>query len=176
MRQIETMQRADLQVDVIDIPELCIRNIAARLPRDEVGVAFLHFADDCGYLTVTRQGVLHVIRRIDHGRRSLKEAATDSLMLTDRIGSISLEIQRSVEYYESHYGCRPVAELILGPGDWPDGFTEALMEHLGINVGQFSLDALFTMDNALDPQQQGDCLLAVGAALRSDSLESAVAA
>ncbi len=175
LRQIETMQRAELQMDVIDIPELCLRNIAARLPQDEEGVAFLHFADDCGYLTVTRRGVLHIVRRIDHGRRSLEEAETDSLMLADRIAGVSLEVQRSLDYYESHYDCRPVAELVLGPGAWPDGFAEALMEHLGISISQLALDALFTMDSELPAEEQADCLLAVGAALRSEPLKSVVA-
>ncbi len=67
-RQIERTRTADLHMDVIEIPELCIRNIAVCLPQDANGVAFLHFTDDCGYLTITRKGVLYMIRRIESRR------------------------------------------------------------------------------------------------------------
>ena len=116
LRQIELMKQAGLDMDVIDIPELCIRNIAVLLPQDEDGVAFLHFAKDCGYLTITRKGVLHMTRRLETGWRELTSGETDDFTLQERVAGISLEVQRSLDYYESHYDCRPITEIILGPG------------------------------------------------------------
>ena len=168
LKQIEVMQQADLPMDVIDIPELCMRNIAARLPQDEDGVAFLHLAEGCGHLVVTRKGVLHIIRRIDIGRRGLDEAAGEALMLQDRIGAIALEVQRSLDYYESHYDCRPITELVLGPGNWPDALPAALTQNLGLSVSRVNLEDLCNMEEELSLEDQGHCLLAVGAALRTD--------
>jgi MSHA biogenesis protein MshI len=168
LQQIELMKRADLQMDVIDIPELCIRNIAVLLPQDEYGVAFLHFTENCGYLTITRKGILHMTRRLETGRRALAAASTDEFALQERIAGISLEIQRSLDYYESHYDCRPITEITLGPGADLDTLPAALNEHLGFAVNQINLDDLFTLEDDLSTEQQGDCLLAVGAALRSD--------
>ena len=85
LRQIELMNRADLQMDVIDIPELCIRNIAVLLPQDADGIAFLHLTEDCGYLTITRKGVLHMTRRLETGRRALAEASADQFALQERM-------------------------------------------------------------------------------------------
>jgi MSHA biogenesis protein MshI len=167
LQQIELMKQADLRMDVIDIPELCIRNIAVLLPRDADGVAFLHFIEDCGYLTITRKGVLHLTRRLDTGRRALA-ASTDEFTLQERIAGIALEVQRSLDYYESHYDCRPVTEITLGPGADLDTLPAALTEHLGLTVNQIRLDELFSLEDDIPADQQGQCLLAVGAALRSD--------
>ncbi len=168
LQQIELMEQADLRLDVIDIPELCIRNIAVMLPQDADGVAFLHFADDCGYLTITRQCFLHLTRRLEAGRRALAIASTDEFTMQERIAGISLEVQRSLDYYESHYDCRPVTELILGPGADLDSLPAALTEHLGLTVTQIALDNLFQLEDDVSAEEQGGCLLAVGAALRSD--------
>lgn len=170
LQQIEAMERADLQLDVIDIPELCLRNIAVMLPQDEYGVALLHFAEDCGYLTITRKGVLHLMRRLDTGRQALTNAAGDAFALQERLDGISLEVQRSLDYYESHYDCRPITEIILGPGTELDALPASLAEHLDLTVSRLALDDLFCMEDELSPEEQGDCLLAVGAALRADAV------
>lgn len=167
LREIEVMEQADLSLDVIDIPELCIRNIAVELPQDADGVAFLHFTEDCGYLTITRKGVLHLMRRLDTGRRDLR-ASGDEFSLQERIAGISLEVQRSLDYYESHYDCRPVTEIVLGPGGDLDGLSAALTEHLGLAVNQIDLGDLFELDGDVSAEDQGSCLLAIGAALRSE--------
>jgi len=176
LAQVELMRQAELTMDVIDIPELCMRNIAALLPQDEYGAAFLHLAEDCGHLIVTRKGVLHIIRRIDIGRRGLEEAVGEALMLQDRIGAIALEVQRSLDYYESHYDCRPITELVLGPGNWPDALPAALTQNLGLSVSRVALDDLCSMEEELSPADQGHCLLAVGAALRSELPDQPAAA
>lgn len=175
LRQIELMKRADLQMDVIDIPELCIRNIAVLLPQDADGVAFLHLAEDCGYLTITRKGVLHMTRRLEIGRRALAEASSDEFALQERMASISLEVQRSLDYYESHYDRRPVTEVILGPGAGLDALPAALTEHLGLTVNRIDLNDLFSLEDKLSVEDQGACFIAIGAALRSDQTAQAAA-
>lgn len=169
LQHVDLANQADLHMDVIDIPELCIRNIAVRLPQDKNGVAFMHLVEECGFLTVTRQGVLHLIRRIDTGNRLLAEAAHDAFLLQERIAGIALEVQRSLDYYESHYDCQPITEIVLGPGVAVDSLESALAEQLGLTVNPFRLDDLFRMENDLSIEEQGNCLLAVGAALRSDT-------
>ena len=175
LQQIELMQQADLHLDVIDIPELCIRNIAVLLPQDANGVAFLHFAEDCGYLTITRKGILHLTRRFEFGRRDLVHA-DDDFTLQERIAGISLEVQRSLDYYESHYDCRPVTEVFVGPGPDLQALPAALGEHLGLTVSQIDFTDLFQLENEVSAEEQGDCLLAIGAALRpGSSAQQAVA-
>jgi len=168
LQQINLMKRADLNMDVIDIPELCIRNIAALLPQDNDGVAFLHFTADVGYLTITRKGVLHIMRRLETGRRTLADASGDEFAMQERIADIALEIQRSLDYYESHYDCRPIADIVLAPGADLQPISKSLTEHLDLSVNQIAFDDLFQMEKDVSTEEQRSCLLAVGAALRND--------
>jgi len=167
---IELLHGAGLSLDVIDIPELCTRNIATLLPQDADGVAFLHFTDDHGILTVTRQGVLYLIRRIEKGRTAINSVSADDFERTELISTIVLETQRSLHYYESHFDRRPVRELVLAPGSDMGGLAESLNEQLGLTVSSLDLNELFEMQSAVSPDEQAECLLAVGAALRFELL------
>ncbi len=196
----ELLQGAGFALDTIDIPELCTRNIATLLPQDADGVAFFHFTETHAILTVTRRGVLYLIRRIDIGRRAIKSASTvdvtsadlelsavleiarspddhdgysgftaDSTR-TELVSAIVLEIQRSLDYYEGHFDSGPPTELVLAPGSDIGGLAQMLNEQLGLTVSNLDFNKLFEMESALSPKEQGACLLAVGAALRSESL------
>ena len=50
-----TFERQFRRFDVIDIPELCQRNLAALLPQDAKGVAFLLIRDDFAQLVHDRR-------------------------------------------------------------------------------------------------------------------------
>jgi MSHA biogenesis protein MshI len=176
LRQVDAMQQADLMMDVIDIPELCVRNIAVLLRQDVDGVAFLHFAEECGYLTITRKGVLHLTRHLDTGRRAIEAALSDDFTLQELVGGIALEVQRSLDYYESHYDCRPVTQIALGPGAGLDALPAAMTEHLGLAVEMVTFEDLFSLENEISAERQGISLLAVGAALRAGQAAQGVTA
>lgn len=165
---VAKVKRAGLKPDAIDLPELCMRNIAVRLPQDSRGVAFLHFTETCGLLTITRGGVLYLIRRIDIGQVALDETpGTQSREAL--IPAICLELQRSLDYYETHYDCRPVTDLVMGPGSGIGALQNALREQLGLEVSTLDLADLFDIGQPLSADTQHECLLAVGAALRSET-------
>lgn len=164
--QATRVNSSGFNLEVIDIPELCIRNVAGLLPQDTQGVAFLHFAPDYGILTVTRGGLLHLVRRIEFGRSSLESLQGDDFASRELMSGISLEIRRSLDYYESHYDQRQISELVLGPGLAVDAVGNVLTEELGLNVHSLDLNDYFDMEQPLEPADQGNCLLAVGAALR----------
>jgi len=162
---VAQLKQAGLTPDVIDLPELCMRNIAVRLPQDNRGVAFLHFTEACGLLTITRGGVLYLVRRIDVGQVALDETpGTQSREAL--IPKICLELQRSLDYYETHYDCRPVTDLRMGPGSGIGALQAALHDQLGLDVSTLDLADLFHISEPLSEETQHECLLAVGAALR----------
>ncbi len=163
---ISLVRRAGFSLDVISIPELSARNIATLLPQDATGVAFLHLTEDHGILTVSRDGLLYMIRRIDRGRRSLRDAG-DDFSRAEVIATIVLEVQRSLDYYESHFDRQPLADLVLAPGSDLCGLADSLGEQLGVSVSCLDLGHLFEMQNSLSVEEQGDNLLAIGAALRA---------
>ncbi len=165
---VARVRAAGLKLDTIDLPELCMRNLAVRLPQDQDGVAFLHFTDEHGLLTITRQGVLYLVRRIEVGRLQLDMTPTTQVN-TGLIPSICLELQRSLDYYEAHYDLPSIGELVLGPGTAVAGLGEAIAGQLGLTVSTLDLAGLFELDEELDQEQQKACLFAAGAALRTDA-------
>ncbi len=166
---IELLQSAGFSLDVIDIPELCTRNVATQLPQDADGVAFLHLMDSYGILTVTRQGVLYLVRRIERGRSALNAASKDEFARTELVSTIALEIQRSLDFYESNFDRRQLSELVIAPGSDIGGLADSLNGQLGLTVSSLDLDNLAEMPAPVSLEDQGECLLAIGAALRSES-------
>ncbi|MCW8972339.1 MAG: pilus assembly protein PilM, partial [Gammaproteobacteria bacterium] len=73
---INLLEEERLNLSIIDIPELAMRNIASLLPEDESGVAMLYLTHEGGLLTMTRQKDLFLARRLDIGLRQLSAFAS----------------------------------------------------------------------------------------------------
>lgn len=175
-----------LDLQFIDIPELAQRNISALLPEDFVGVAVLNLQATHGLLTITHEGELYLSRVIDIGYEHLEiheqdPVVSDGLSLEDapsefdnNINKIVLEIQRSLDYYESHYGKPAIGNLIIAPmeNELPT-LNDQLEKNLGVVVRSLSLDEIIDTTTELDDEIQAKCFNAVGAALRQAAEVSA---
>jgi MSHA biogenesis protein MshI len=171
-RRVDAVSAAGLQLDAIDIPEMCLRNIANCLPEEEQGVALLHLEEEHGTLILSRGGVLYLIRRIDTGRRAVRALCEGEISLGDVVSDIALEVQRSLDYFESHYDQRPITQIVLGPGV-PQSFPAMLGEQLGLPVAALDLNAVLDVAQPIPVEQQPAAIMAVGAALRSAAVEAA---
>ncbi len=169
-RCTELFKRAGVQLRAIDIPEMVIRNIAALLPEDASGVVFLYLDEDTGLITLTRQDVLYLSRRIDRGQSAIRGLAPDGRLgpgLEGWLDSIIIEIQRSLDYYESHYAQPPVSGLVISPlQESVAGLSDYLAGQLGISVRILDLNSLVDSSTPIPDELQGVCLPALGAALR----------
>ena len=151
--------------DVIDIPELCLRNLSALLPQDEQGVALLALAEGFAQLVITCQGVLYLARRIDLARRS-EVLSLDGDADTE---ALSVELQRSLDYYESHYDRAPIADIIVASGDErAERLRAPLAAATGRAVQSFDVHELFEVAADVEPDTRFLGLVALGAALRSE--------
>lgn len=153
--------------DVIDIPELCLRNLSSLLPQDEKGVALLVLEQNSAHLVLTRQGVLYLTRRIDLSRSfSLSEGSDIDA------SALALELQRSLDYYESNYDHPPIAEMAIAPAnDRAAELAAALKNESSLRINLLDLNSLLDAPNGLPAQITWPMLLALGAALRTDTVE-----
>lgn len=173
-QRIDYLVEAGLNLEVIDIPELALRNIAALLPEDVNGVALVYIDQNQGLITVTRQETLYLSRHLRFGYDSLPDTAIhshDQEALDTWLDGIIIEVQRSLDYYESHFSQPHVSGLVITPGvrDIP-GMTEYLSQQLAIPVRYLVVNELIDTSIAIDQQLQSHCLLAIGAALRHESM------
>jgi MSHA biogenesis protein MshI len=153
--------------DVIDIPELCLRNLSALLPQDERGVALLALGEGFAQLVITCQGVLYLARRIDLARR----AEVLSLDGNGDGDALSVELQRSLDYYESHYDRPAIADIfVASEGERASPLIGPLGAATGRNVQMFDVRELFEVADGVEPDTHYQGLITLGAALRSDRL------
>ena len=165
-QQTELLTGAGLKLDVVDIPELALRNLAALLPEDIAGVVTLYLERESGLITITRQSTLYLSRRVDIGYGHLGESIEKAQSRLDRI---VVEIQRSLDYYESHFSQPAVTNVVIAPLPSPiTGMDQYLAGQLGINVRLLDINSLIDMDEPLDNVVQSGCFLAIGAALREE--------
>lgn len=154
-------------LEVIDVPELALRNISARLESENRGLACLSFDHGGGLLVVTYKGELYASRRIEISLDQLAKADLErKQQLFERIG---LELQRSLDAFDRQYSFISLPRLLIAPRPELAGLLDYLATTLYLPVELLDLgQALDLSDCPLlqQPQQQSRFLLAIGAALR----------
>jgi MSHA biogenesis protein MshI len=164
-KRVDLLDAAGIHLDVIDIPEMAQRNLAALLPEDVKGVVLLSFTPGAGLITITKQAEIYLSRNIDIGLSTFEQAA-DRNGLFDRI---VLEVQRSLDYFDSHFRQAPVGHLVLAPlpREIP-GLVDHLKANLNVAVSIMDLTKLLDCRVEIASAQQAVCLGALGAALRQE--------
>lgn len=151
----------------IDIPELCLRNLSAELPQDAKGVAMLALNERFAQLVITRQGVMYLTRRIDTLRGLDPQARGDI-----DAGSLALELQRSLDYYESHYDQSPIGELVIAPADdRARRLAGALKNETSLRISVLDVREVFNVYKTGELITDWPSLMALGAALRIETVE-----
>ncbi len=179
--RIDLLEDAGANLQYIDIPEMAQRNIAALLAEDAQGLATLSFSHDTGLLTLTREHNLYLARELEQGEQILipvpevLEGSTGMALegpapdLQRAVDSIVLEVQRSLDYFESHFTLPPITRLAVGGRirEMP-GLADALSTQLGLQIIEIDFNQLLVTDTPLDAALQARCHLAIGLALRDE--------
>ena len=153
----------------IDIPELCLRNLSALLPQDQKGVAVVALGAGFAQLVVTRQGVMYLTRRIDTGGRFETRAAAPDQPID--AGSLALELQRSLDYYESQYDQTPIGDLVIAPAnDQARQLAAALKSEIGLRISVLDVRETFSVHKSGELVTDWPSLMALGAALRVEQV------
>ena len=177
---IQLFEDKRINLQYVDIPELAQRNISSLLPEDFIGVALLNLLANHSLLTITHEGELYLSRVIDIGYEHLEtqevisnnndglSLESETSELENNISKIVLEIQRSLDYYESHYGKPTIGNLVIAPleNNIPS-LNDLLKQDLGVSVRSLDLDEIVDVNSHLDVELQAKCFNAIGAALRN---------
>ena len=158
--------------NAIDIPELCLRNLSALLPQDTKGVAMLAVNEGFAQLVVTRQGVMYLTRRIDTSRGGgFNPHAPQRGEQSIDAATLALELQRSLDYYESHYDQTPIGDLVIAPATAKvQQLAVDLKNETSLRIAVLDARELFNVYKPGELVTDWPCLMALGAALRNDSV------
>lgn len=163
--KVARLSRAGFAPRIVDIPEMAQRNLASLLPEDRNGVLMLSLDEADGLITVSRGGVLYFSRRLPVGRAGLAGPEGDGMM-----ERVVLEVQRSLDYHDSHFDDPPVAAVVLAPlPETLHRLYDALVAGLAQPVRWF--DPAESLDWRRPPPELSPlCLAVLGAALREEEV------
>ena len=169
---VELLEGSGLELAVIDIPELVMKNITTRFVNDDHGVAFMDLRRTGSTMNISREGNLYLTRRINTQLDPDVMQAPDWDQMKDRL---VLEIQRSLDYYESQMGKGQITQIIIAPRQQDsDAMASALDDLLAARVESLNLRGFMQSGQDFDSKAQQICLAAVGATLRGASVEKRV--
>lgn len=167
--RIRLFDEAKIRLDVIDIPEMAQRNIAALFERADRALVVLAFDDDGGLMTFTAGGELYLSRRIEIGARQLLDADQDlRRQYRDRVET---ELHRSLDYFDRQYNQLPVDMVLVCVPD-KTGLVEFLDSELDISVQKLDLSQVMDISAVpalADSEFVARALTTLGAALRQET-------
>ena len=159
----QLVRQAGLHMASIDITEMAFRNLGSLAGAEGMNLALLRLRTSEGLICIQNGTDLYMARRIEQG---LARAAQD-------LSSTTLEIQRSLDYFESQLGKGYINRLMLLPMK-QDGERayQGLASGLAVKLQRLDLRELFPGQpgTEMSEAQQAFCIGAVGAALRQDAV------
>lgn len=161
---VSMIEECGLVLDSIDVPELVLRNLAAHFVGDSDGAAFMDLRGSGSTMNITRAGDLYLSRRINSKLDSNIMQSPDWVAIKARL---ILEIQRSLDYYESQMGLPAINTLVLVQRRH-DGsaLADSLSQELTTRVRVLDLEEGLSSDVRLPPELQQVASIAIGATLR----------
>jgi MSHA biogenesis protein MshI len=139
------INESGLNLNIIDIPELALRNIAALSPQEknQKNMGIIDVGKSRTTLFLLQDSQIHFIRQIEWEEKQ-------------GIEKLSSEIHRSLDYYENELGHSSIQQFYLSPAY--QIFSPALKENLSLDMYELDWDKL----------KDKRCLVAVGGALRQE--------
>ena len=170
---IELCDELEIELVEVGISELArARLLKGRDALEGLGIAYLHLEEKKGQIDLLENGNLYLTRGIDIGYSMLDQGQSEGDLTLDnssQVDSLTLDIQRSLDYYESQLGKSGVSRLfVLTATPLSDLVYASLSEKLPVRVEPFCLDRLVTGE--LDFSTFMDsCSVAVGATLGGEN-------
>lgn len=152
---VESIKATALELNVLDVHELVRSNLEVVQDSAEQSLALLTLTTSNGLLSVYHDTDLYVSREFPIGIDQLELASSDDESAFD---ALLLEIQRSLDYFESFYGIGTVTNLQIFP---QLNATEKMAMYLQ-NLSNFDIDFITFGSPGLEPH----CFHAYCAALR----------
>lgn len=122
-RTVQRVHGAGVRIGSVDVTELALRNLSAALfPEPDTSVGLLRLTAASGIINITRGDTLFLSRRISGIPAELSERAWQGF--DDRL---LLQVQRSIDYYESAMSQPPCRALIVAAAE---GWHEQVCRHL----------------------------------------------
>jgi MSHA biogenesis protein MshI len=103
----ELLEAADLELAEVDVAELAMRNLLSGSGQENRSTALVYLRRQYGHMAVCQGQTLYLSRRLDVRTDQLRDPATQE----QAVMNLGLEVQRSLDYYESQLGQVPPRQI-----------------------------------------------------------------
>ncbi len=154
---------AGLKLNAIDITELSMRNLCERFAQSGRSAAIVLIESGRACLSLTRDGNLYLARTFDiNWNGGLSDVLPGD--------TLTLELQRSLDYFERQMRQPPAQQIYLcGANITDDKIPATLRDSLPAQVDVLPVQEQLPLPPATDGKDLQLCLNAIGAALREDA-------
>lgn len=163
-RCVRLIEDSGLRLSSIDIQELAHRNLVERIQGDVRGAAVVSINEGRGNIQLFKGSDLYLTRKFEVNYQGglFEDLPEDQL---------TLEIQRSLDYYERQMGQVPPRHIYLtGENISEDKLTEGIKSAIDGEVKVLSIDHQVSLDADVDDTLLQTCIPALGAAFRGTPL------
>ena len=170
-RRVNLLHSVDIEPRAIDITELALHNVAqACMESESAASAAMYLLPENVYIEIADKDSLYLSRNIESNLAEL--AMFDNSNNTNWGSTIHemliLEMQRSMDFYESQYEKGPATELrIFQKIDDGGAFVEFARQQLPFKIETASINESIPGIEFIEEHLLPDCLPAIGAALRA---------
>ncbi|MBT8434148.1 MAG: hypothetical protein KJN95_05780 [Gammaproteobacteria bacterium] len=174
---VESIKASALELDALDVHELARSNLEVVQQSAAESLMLLTLTPDKGLLSVYHDTDLYVSREFMIGINQLELASGEDESVFD---ALQLEIQRSLDYFESFYGMGAVTRLRIFPRvDATEKMATYLQDFSNFDIdflnftsahGRPGTDFSASDDTQAEPALEQHCFHAYCAALRGLSL------
>ena len=134
-----------------------------KLDTEGRATAMLRMRKSDDLINLCEGGSLYVTRHIDTSLTHL--AVADEEKQSEVLDELLLEVQRSLDYFDSQIGKGRVRQLYLAPMRAElDSVHEHLQNNLGVPISELDINEIFETVEALSDEMQAQCFTAVAAA------------
>ncbi|MFT5709166.1 MAG: MSHA biogenesis protein MshI [Oceanospirillaceae bacterium] len=149
-------QKLGLTPTTVEIPETALLHLVADLCSDLVGTSILYLNAEQSMLMLMSERKMYLSRTLQYNYQ-------------DRMEAVVLDIQRSMDYYESQIGKPPCLKVIVLPLQSDESsMMQTLLTNMGVEITTVNINDLIDSDMNISIEMQQHCLLAISGALRSD--------
>ncbi len=154
--KIAWAESLDLIPVTVEIPETAILHLVSDLCSDIVGTSVLFLDAEQSLLMLMSETKMYLSRTLKYN-------------YLHRMEALVLDLQRSMDYYESQMGKPPCRKVIVLPQQSDDtAIMQNLAENIGVAIETVDINDLINADGALTIELQQHCLVAISGALRLD--------
>jgi len=171
---VNGLEECGVELQKIGINELSDCHFASVLRGcDDQGVAFIQLEKNAGTINLTENGLLYLTRSIEMGIDNVITANNEnnnsegglSLDVSAPMDSLALDIQRSLDYYESQLGKQGINKIFVMPtASTVDNIVSGLDEKLHAQLSVLPLSKIVESADSEEGHVQ-QCVAATGAAL-----------